>query len=110
VARVDAHRIGEERSLALHRLVAERIRAEPELVRGALARIERWLNHGTISEHYARRWQSLLLGDRDELIRVMTDPGDLGRELRQATPFAGVVDARTRWRLWRSVREGLERE
>jgi hypothetical protein len=26
------------------------------------------------------------------------------RALRQCTPFAGVVDPRTRWRIWRETR------
>ena len=109
MARVDAHRIGEERSLALHRLIAEKVRSEPELIAQALARIERWRAGGTLSEPYARRWTELLRGDREELIRVMTESSEIGRELRQTTPFAGVIDARTRWRVWRSVREELEK-
>jgi hypothetical protein len=39
----------------------------------------------------------------------MTESSEIGRELRQTTPFAGVIDARTRWRVWRSVREELEK-
>jgi hypothetical protein len=108
MARVDAHRIGEERSLALHRLIAERIRSEPGLVNEALERIERWRESGTLCDWYARRWRELLAGDRDELLRTLVDPGEASRELRQTTPFAGVIDARTRWRVWREVREELE--
>jgi hypothetical protein len=33
------------------------------------------------------------------------DPAEGARALRQCSPFAGVIDPRTRWRIWREVRE-----
>jgi hypothetical protein len=35
----------------------------------------------------------------------LVDPGESARALRQCSPFAGVVDSRTRWSIWRAVRE-----
>ena len=108
MAHVDAHRIGEERSLELHRIIAKRLVDEPQLVTDALARLARWRGANAVSEHYATIWLKLLEGPREDLLAAMTDDGPRGRELRQATPFAGVVEPRTRWRVWREVREALE--
>jgi len=40
------------------------------------------------------------------LLAVLQADTDDARALRQATPFAGVVEPRERWRIWREVREG----
>ncbi len=108
MAHVDAHRIGEERSLELHRIIAKRLADEPQLVTDAVARLARWRETQALSDYYATIWLELLEGPREILLAVMTDDGPRGRELRQATPFAGVVEPRTRWRVWREVREALE--
>lgn len=108
--RVDAHRIGEERSLELHRRIASRLQGEPELVAKAAARLRRWREAATVSEFYAQRWAALLEGPLEELVAAMTDDGEAGRELRQSTPFANTVAPRDRWRIWREVRQRLDRE
>lgn len=92
----------------MHRLIAQRLPGEPELISEALARLQRWSEAKTISDHYVSQWRTLLEGPRDALTALMVDPGPRGRELRQSTPFAGVLDPRTRWRLWREVRQTLE--
>jgi hypothetical protein len=40
-----------------------------------------------------------------ELLRFLTDEGERARELRQSTPFAGMLPPRVRWEIWRRVRE-----
>ena len=40
----------------------------------------------------------------------LVDEGEHARELRQSTPFAGLIDPRARWRLWAEVRERFERD
>jgi len=105
---IDLHRLAEERSLELHRLVAERVRADPACLQEARARVEGWLREPSIHPHYPRAWKRLLDGPLAELLSTLTDLGEHARALRQATPFAGYVDHRTRWRIWREVRERFE--
>jgi hypothetical protein len=38
------------------------------------------------------QWTDILNGPLDEIVSALTDPGMRFRELRQVTPFAGVVD------------------
>jgi len=98
------HRMAEERSLALHREVARRLEERPELLEVARARVEGWLRDGSVAATWVRRWRELLSRPLDEVIAVITDEGEKARDLRQSSPFAGVVDPRTRWRILREVR------
>jgi hypothetical protein len=104
---MDPHELAEERSLAIHREVAARLRVDPALVAAARARVEGWLADGSVHPFYARAWHELLAGPAARLLEVLTDPGEAARALRQCSPFAGVVDPRTRWRIWRDVRDRL---
>jgi hypothetical protein len=106
---MDLHHLAEERSLAYHRAVAEQLLREPSLIEVARARAAKWLAEGR-SSHYARRWCEILARPVEEIARRMVDEGEDARALRQATPFAGMIDPRERWRIWREVRARLERD
>lgn len=105
---VNRHRLAEERSIALHREVAARLRADPRHLDAARARVAGWLATGEVSATYARRWREVLDLPLDDLCAILVDPGQPARDLRQCTPFAGVVDPRTRWRIWREAAERAE--
>jgi hypothetical protein len=99
------HALAEERSLEIHRLAAEELRREPDRLEMVRARVRRWLAEGSVHPAYAQRWRQILSLPLEDVIAVMTDPGEEARALRQASPFAGLVDPRTRWKVWRRVRE-----
>lgn len=100
----DLREVNEERSIALHRLVGERLREDPALITTALERIDRWLLDGSIHQVYGAAWQQLLRGPLENLLGVLTERGEHARALRQCSPFAGVLDTRSRWRIWRQGR------
>lgn len=109
---LDPHRLAEARSLAAHRVIAERLTRSPELLDMARARVEGWLResssirpHGKI---WAEAWRELLAGEPGAVARAIVDDSERGRALRQSTPFAGALDPRERWRLWARVREEFE--
>jgi len=106
---VNAHRLAEERSLALHRAVADKLASEPETLELARARVRRWLESAEVSPHWARAWNEVLSRSLPEIRAFLVDENEEARSLRQVTPFAGVIDPRTRWRIWREVREAMER-
>jgi hypothetical protein len=41
-------------------------------------------------------WRAILDRSVEEIVEVMIDPGVYARDLRQVTPFAGVLDASER--------------
>jgi hypothetical protein len=76
--------------------VAARLPGSPELVRSAQQRVLGWLTRP--SEHpYAAAWNDLLQLPLEPLRQALTDKGEPMCTLRQASPFAGALDARTRW-------------
>ena len=93
-------------SLALHRAVAARVRAQPELVEEARERLERWVDERGYPLAYARRWRALLAGPREALLELICRDDEESRSLRQNTPFAGVVPPRERWAMVRAARAG----
>jgi hypothetical protein len=105
VAVVDPHRLAELRSLAYHRAVAERL-GDPRVVESARARVGQWLERGHMPS-YAAAWQRLLEGPVEELRAALEADSETSRALRQASPFAGAIDARERWRIWAQVRDDV---
>ena len=101
------HAVAEETSLALHRAVAERLRADPSQVERARRRVENWLRDGIVARPYAEAWNEILARPADEIAQFLDDPGERARQLRQTSPFAGFLDARTRWAIWRRSRPGV---
>lgn len=104
----DAHALAEERSLAYHREVAARLRSDPALVERARAHAESQLRRGGRSRPWFERWCEILAQSPEEIARVLVDPGEEARALRQSTPFAGALPPRERWRIWRATRERWE--
>ena len=98
------HELAERRSLELHRLVAERVRADPSLLHAAQGRVRAWLADGPVHPRWAEAWLDVLQRPLDEILNILVDPGPAARDLRQSSPFAGVLDARTRWEALRRIR------
>jgi len=95
----------ERRSLHLHRAIARRLERSPEQV---LARARDTLslmreNHPEAEELF-REWEVILNRPVSELLPALTDPSPRGRELRQVTPFAGVLTAEERTEVYQSFR------
>ena len=99
------HQLAEERSFALHREVARRLRERPELLDAARERVRSWLESGCVSRYWAEAWNDVLEGTLDDVIAVITDSSQRPRDLRQSSPFAGVLDPRKRWEILRRYRE-----
>lgn len=92
-----------ERSVALHTAVAERIRHDPEIVSRARRRVREWLRDGSVARVYAEAWAVPLEGPEGELTRALTARGERFDDLRQVSPFAGVLDAKERWRILKAL-------
>lgn len=102
---MDGHALAEARSLALHRLIAERVRSDPALIVAARDRLARWSAGGALSPAYVARWTQVL-SDPAALHVVLTADTEDARALRQTTPFSFVVPPRERWRIWRETKAG----
>lgn len=94
----------------MHSAIAERLAREPELIEHAGARVETWARGRQMHPRYADAWREILERPVEEVARVLTDPGERATALRQSTPFAGALDSKTRWKIWREVGERYARE
>lgn len=100
----------ERRSLELHRVIAARLRDDPESV---LAQARRSLAHMTAradaSSQPLREWSVLLNRPVLALLPLLTDPDPWARELRHVTPFAGVLSAAERAEVYRAFADDERR-
>jgi hypothetical protein len=101
--RVDGHRTAERRSLAYHGAIAERLARDPAILERARARVAAWNASRSVHPKWIAAWDELLARPVGTICDKLREPTEHMAALRQVTPFAGVLDSRTRWALWRSV-------
>lgn len=102
---MDPHRLAELRSIALHEAIGDRLRSQPELIERARRRLLSSADEQSTAAFYRDEWLAVLEQPVERIVAVLREDSERARELRQATPFAGVIPARERWRIWRAVRE-----
>ncbi len=92
------HRTAELRSIALHRLVAGRL--DDAVLEAARDRVERWIaDGGPVGTDSALRWRELLSEPPPILAQRIVEDTEEMRDLRQNTPFAGVLSNHERWQV-----------
>ncbi|MGH9011983.1 MAG: helix-turn-helix domain-containing protein [Acidimicrobiia bacterium] len=95
----------QRRSLALHLAIAAELAARPESVLETARRniaVMRAAVPG--AGHLLDEWNRILRLPTGLVASRMLDPSDHGRDLRQVTPFAGILDARSRGAVYRAFR------
>lgn len=96
----------DRRSLAYHQSIAKILRQSPSTV---IQRARRTLAHQRKDHPHAAKlldqWQAWLDLPIDELIARMLDAGMMGRDMRQVTPFAGVLTPQERVRILKRFRK-----
>jgi hypothetical protein len=94
------HEVLEDRSLEMDRVIADKIRANPKLVRIALANIERWLANPDYSESNQQavlEWKRIIENSSlDALLTLLQSSSEEARRLRQSSPFCGILTAEER--------------
>jgi hypothetical protein len=90
----EGHRTSERRGLALHKVIAERLDAG--MVEEARQRIDQLQAGGHLHPRYAERWRELLSRSIPEIVAATTADDQEGRDLRQNSPFAGVLNEQER--------------
>jgi hypothetical protein len=92
------------RSLRMHEVVARRLVSDPRLLAVARDRLQ-WLRevnpHGDV---YHNRWQELMDGPLDRLLRNMLEPSEEASALRRESPFTTLVPHDERKRVFESLR------
>lgn len=95
------HGKAELRGLAYHRAIAGRLNRK--MVQEAVHRTLRWRGEGRLDRRYAEQWLDLLARPIPEIRQAITEDSQRGRDLRQNSPFAGVLTERERRRILRAA-------
>ena len=87
----------ERRSLAYHRAVADSLQENPEeIIQRARTHLERLRTLHPHAAALTNRWRAWLDLPPDILIKQFTDTSELAQNMRQVSPFAGVLSAEQR--------------
>jgi hypothetical protein len=96
------HERAERRGLAYHRVLAKRLRRA--MVDDALRLLWQWRDQGRIDDRYAEQWEQVLAQPLAEVRRLISEDSQRGRDLRQNSPFAGMLSEAERKRINEEVR------
>jgi hypothetical protein len=96
----------ENRSLALHRAIAAKLRECPELLRIAEDNLDRWGEKGRRSQPYWDVWRSILALPLEEILTLIVQDTPRMIELRQSSPFAGILEPKERWHVYDTFESG----
>jgi hypothetical protein len=89
------------RGLAYHRAIARGLRSS--MVHEARHVLYRWRQRGLIDRDYDERWEQLLGRPLPEIRRALVDESQEADDLRQNSPFAGLLSEPERQRIVREV-------
>ena len=90
------------RSLAYHRALARSL--DRKMVDAALRQVWKWRLQGRIDAHYAERWERVLRGPVADVRNAISEDSQDAGDLRQSSPFAGMLSEPERRKLFQQVR------
>ena len=88
------------RSLAMHRAIAAKLRASPELFSIATDNLRRWGSTAGRSQPYLKAWAEILTRPAEEVLSKIQEDNESMRAMRQTSPFAGVLSPKERWAIY----------
>jgi excisionase family DNA binding protein len=104
----------EEKSLRLHQALLTQILTEPTaVIATARDNLGRWTGMHRpdgVTARYFEEWKRVLDRGLDAIVEVMISPSQEARELRQNSPFAGVLPDETRIQVLRTLKDQWGRE
>jgi len=75
-----------------------------DTVQRALHQLWRWSEEGNIDPRYAVEWETLLRRPLPEIKTAMTEDSQRARDLRQNSPFAGLLSEPERRKILEEIR------
>jgi hypothetical protein len=96
----------EKRSIALHRAIAAKLRLHPELLAIAEENLNRWGEMRSRSQPYWDTWRGILALPLEEILSIIVEDTPRMVELRQSSPFAGILEPKERWHVYDTFESG----
>jgi hypothetical protein len=92
----------DERSLAMHQLIAGKVQADPALLDKARENVRRWQEaNGTASPALAE-WAQILAAPVSQIVALLAERSERATRLRQSSPFAGILTQAERRAIYES--------
>lgn len=98
----DGHRTAGRRGLAYHQAIAERL--DERLVADASDRVDVLEEGGHLDSRHASAWREILARPIAAIADTIVANTETGHDLRQSSPFAGVLNEHERRRIIETVR------
>jgi hypothetical protein len=96
------HRRVDERSLAMHRLIAEKVRANPALLDEARANLRCAREKEGSPLPTLLEWEDILSGSATQVADFLESRSERATRLRQSSPFAGILTETERRTIYES--------
>ena len=92
----------DERSLAMHRLVARKLRANPAVLDEARDNLRRWQKMDGSPVLTLSEWEDILSGSAAQVAELLEERSERATRLRQSSPFAGTLTETERTTIYES--------
>lgn len=97
------HRLIDQRSLAMHQCVVEKIRQDPALFGRVCNTLSRWRSTvSPASQPYLEAWQRAVDQGMEACLALAVEDSPRATALRQSSPFAGLLTPAERFGFLRS--------
>ena len=92
----------DERSLALHRLIARKLAANPALLDKARENLRRWQKSSNSPSLAFAEWAQILTNPVDQVAQLLEERSERATRLRQSSPFCGILTKTERRAIYES--------
>ena len=94
-------------SLQLHVVIAEKLRADPDLLGIPLVNLRIWKRTASPEmKVMLRRWKLILMTwEPDDIAKFLVSDSKESRELRRCSPFCGILNPREIASVWQSSQD-----
>jgi hypothetical protein len=92
----------DERSLAMHRLIATKVQADPALLDKARENLRHWREMEGSPKLALVEWEQILGEPISRVAQFLTERSERATRLRQSSPFAGLLTEAERKAIYES--------
>ena len=101
----------DERSMALHRQIAKRLRTDPTLWEIPKRNLAKWKQRRGRLTLAAREWERILnTNTKERILSILENDSEESVRLRSSSPFTGILDDSERKTIFESYNIGRYRE
>lgn len=110
ISRMNMQKRSDERSKALHRAVAKKLRHHPELWSVPQNNIKRWKKRRNTFISAIVEWEQILdQRSKEEILAILEGDSEESARLRSSSPFTGILSDTERKRIFDIYRSGNSR-